>query len=163
MKISALRQGLLRKGLITEEDELTIPGKDILAFLETKGSNKFVKKKPASEDFLKWYNTYPATDTFTYKGKTFNGTRKLWADKHSCRLKFDAILMEGRFTADQMIAALELEIRQRKEASLKEGSNQLKYMINSLSYLNQNSHEAFIRLIEEQQDESDDFLGSTNI
>jgi len=38
---------------------------------------------------------------------------------------------------------------QKKEASIKENTNKLKYMQNSLTYLNQRSYEPFIELLEQ--------------
>lgn len=161
MKVSALHQGLIRKGLITNEDELTIHGKELLAFLETKGDKKFIKKKPASEDFLKWYNAYPGTDTFVHKGKKFTGSRKLRAPEHDCRLKFDVIMAEGKYTPDQLLRALALEVIQKKDISVKEGTNKLSFMQNSLTYLNQRSFAPFVELLMGDQDT--EVAGSTDI
>jgi len=46
-----------------------------------------------------------------------------------------------------MVEALKYDVMSKKEASIKEGTNKLKYMQNSLTYLNQRSFEGFIELI----------------
>jgi hypothetical protein len=70
-------------------------------------------------------------------------------DEENCRLKFNAILSEGEYTADDLIAALEFDVLQKKENSYKADDNKLRYMQNSLTYLNQRSFEPFIELVKE--------------
>ena len=150
MKVSALYQSLIRKGLITEtDDKLTVLGKDLLEFVEAKDSKKIIRRKPATTDFEEWWKTYPGTDSFEYKGKTFKGTRAIRKGKDECRLKFDKILLEGDYTATQLIEALKYEILQKKEASVTTNTNRLTFMQGSAVYLNQRSFEAYIELINE--------------
>lgn len=148
MKIGSLYQSLVRKGLITEtDDKLTVLGKDLLEFVGTKDSTKIIKRKPATTDFEEWYKSYPGTDTFEYKGKTFKGTRAIRKGKDECRLKFDKILLEGDYTAEQLIAALKYEVLQKKESSIATNSNRMTFMQNSVTYLNQRAFESYIELI----------------
>jgi hypothetical protein len=148
MKLSALYQSLIRKGLITETDEkLTVLGKDLLEFVGAKDSKKIIKRKPATTDFEEWWKTYPGTDSFEYKGKTFKGTRAIRKGKYECRLKFDKILLEGDYTAAQLIAALNYELLQKKESSIDTNSNRMTFMQNSVTYLNQRAFEPYIELI----------------
>lgn len=150
MKIAALLSGLIRKGLISEHDEkITLLGKELLSFIDSKEEKKIVKQKPATTEFNDWWLTYPGTDTFTHKGKTFSGSRTLRQNKDECRLKYDKILLEGEYTSSQLIEALKFDVLQKKEASLKDNTNKLTYMQNSLTYLNQRSYEPFIELINE--------------
>jgi hypothetical protein len=150
MKIASLYQSLIRKGLITDTDEkLTVLGKDLLEFVGAQGGKKIIKRKPATTDFEEWYKSYPGTDSFEYKGKTFKGTRAIRKGKDECRLKFDKILLEGDYTAEQLIAALKYEVTQKKESSIETNSNRLTFMQNSVTYLNQRAFEAYIELINE--------------
>ena len=150
MKIASVYQSLIRKGLITEnDDKLTTIGKDLLTFVDTKTSARIIKRKPATTDFEEWWKAYPGTDAFDYKGKSFKGTRALRLYKDDCRLKFDKILLEGDYTATQLIAALNYEIIQKKENSISTNSNRLTFMQGSAVYLNQRSYEPFIELINE--------------
>lgn len=149
LKVANLRQGLIRKGFITDEEELTINGTELLAFVESKGEKKYVKRKPATAEFDKWWKTFPGTDIFTHKNRKFSGNRSLRTGKEECRLKFEKILLEGEYTAAQLTEALEYDVLSKKEASILEGTNKLKYMQNSLTYLNQRSYEPFIELIQE--------------
>jgi uncharacterized coiled-coil protein SlyX len=150
MKIAGLYQGLVRKGLITDDDKLTLSGHELLTFLATRGkAKKIIKRKPATTEFEDWWKAYPGTDTFTHKGKSFTGNRTLRNGKDECRLKFDKILLEGEYTAAQLIEALNFDVLQKKEASVKQMANKLTYMQNSLTYLNQRSYEPIIELINE--------------
>ena len=148
MKIAALLSGLIRKGLISEHDEkITTVGKELLTFIDSKEEKKIVKQKPATTEFNDWWLSYPGTDTFTHKGKTFAGSRTLRQNRDECRLKYDKILLEGEYTSSQLVEALKFDVLQKKEASLKENTNKLTYMQNSFTYLNQRSYEPFIELI----------------
>ena len=148
MRIAAVYQALIRKGLITEnDDKLTTIGKDLLEFLNAKSGAKIIKRKPATTDFEEWWKIYPGTDSFEYKGKKFTGTRAIRKGKDECRLKFDKIILEGEYTAAQLIAALNFEILQKKESSLQTSSNRMTFMQNSVTYLNQRAYEPYIELI----------------
>lgn len=148
MRIAAVYQALIRKGLITDtDDKLTTLGRDLLEFLNLKTGAKIIKRRPATTDFEEWWKAYPGTDSFEYKGKKFTGTRALRLNKDDCRLKFDKILLEGEYTAQQLVAALNYEILQKKENSVATNSNRLTFMQGSSVYLNQRAFEAFIELI----------------
>lgn len=150
MRIAAVYQALIRKGLITEtDDKLTTLGRDLLDFLNIKGGAKTIKRRPPTTDFEEWWKTYPGTDEFTYKGKTFKGTRSLRLYKDDCRLRFDKIILEGEYTAAELIEALNFEILQKKEASIANNANRLTFMQGSAVYLKQRSFGGFVDLIRE--------------
>jgi 23S rRNA maturation mini-RNase III len=148
MKIGSVYQTLIRKALITKDDEkITTLGKDLLEFMNAKSTGKLIKRKPATTDFEEWWKNYPGTDSFEYKGKKFTGTRAIRKGKDECRLKFDKIILEGEYTAQQLIAALNYELLQKKESSVSTNSNRMTFMQNSVTYLNQRAFEAYIELI----------------
>lgn len=149
-KMKILYQTVRRKGLLSEANKITIVGKEVLSFLNEKIEQpKIPKKKKTDSDFDKWWTVYPGTDTFTYKSQSFTGTRGMRVKKDECKLKFNNILLEGEYTAQELIAALEYEVLQKKENSIKTKTNRLTFMQNSLTYLNQRSFEPFIELIRE--------------
>jgi hypothetical protein len=165
MRLSAIYQSLIRKGLVAkDEHQLTTVGKDLLEFVgEDKTNNKFVKRKPKATAFEEWWKLYPGTDTFTYKGKSFKGTRALRKDKQACKIKFNTILMEGDYTSNQLIKALDFEIMQKVTMSYTTGSNRITYQQNSLTYLNQRTYEAYVELIEQEGEQPAEPTGSTDI
>ena len=149
IKIEALYQTLVRKGLITEKG-LTLTGKELLKFVNIKEPTVRIQKKvDITSEFEEWWKAFPGTDNFTHKGKKFSGDRTLRKTKEDCQLKFDKILEEGEYTAKDLIDSLNLDVLQKKENSVKTGTNRLTYMQNSLTYLNQRSFEPFIDLLKE--------------
>ena len=148
-KLEALYQGIFRKGLITSDDKLTLTGKSVLNFLETTETTKFVRKKKTDDDFELWWKAYPGTDTFKCGNKSFTGTRSLRAKKDECKIKLHKILDEGEYTIKELIDALEFEVNQKVNNSIKTGVNKMSFMQNSLTYLNQRTFEPFIELIRE--------------
>jgi hypothetical protein len=150
-KIDVLCQAVRRKGLVTESFKLTLIGKSILGLLDEEGETelKLVKTKASTDDFEKWWKAYPGTDTFTYKSNAFTGSRSMRVKKDDCKSKLNAILAEGEYKIEELIAALEYEVLQKKENSVKTKSNRLTFMQNSLTYLNQRTFEPFIELIRE--------------
>jgi len=149
-KIELLYQGIRRKGLVSENDKITLTGNNVLKFLKEEApKDKIIKKKPDNDEFDRWWKAYPGTDTFKHSGKMFSGTRALRRSIDDCRIKFNSILSEGEYTADDLIAALEFDVLQKKENSVKNNDNKLRYMQNSLTYLNQRSFEPFIELVKE--------------
>ena len=165
MRLSAIYQSLIRKGLIAKDDDkVTIIGKDLLKFVgEDNTQTKFVKHRPNATAFDEWWKLYPGTDTFTYDGKRFRGTRALRKDKQACKIKFNAILSEGDYTAQELLAALKFELEQKISMSVKTGTNRLTYQQNSLTYLNQRTYEAYIELIQEEGDQPAEPTGPTDI
>ena len=148
-KMQMIYQSVRRKGLLSETNKVTTVGMDLLNLLDQEKGGKMPKKKKTDTDFDKWWNKYPGTDTFSYKGESFTGTRGMRVKKEDCKVKFNNILSEGEYTTQDLIAALEYEILQKKENSLKTKVNRLTFMQNSLTYLNQRSFEPFIELIRE--------------
>lgn len=94
--------------------------------------------------FEKWWKAYPATDIFEHKGKKFIGSRGFRTKKEECRTKFNKILDEGDYSEADLIRALEYEVMIKKETSVKEGENKMRYMQSTLPYLNQRTFENFV-------------------
>jgi len=157
-KIDVLCQTVRRKGLVSESFKLTLIGKSILGLLDEEGETelKLVKTKASVDDFEKWWKTYPGTDTFTHKSNSFTGSRSMRVKKDDCKSKLNAILAEGEYKIEELIAALEYEVLQKKENSVKTKSNRLTFMQNSLTYLNQRTFEPFIELIREGKQVTED-------
>jgi len=165
-KLEALYQGIYRKGLITVEDKLTLTGKAVLEFLTTtEETTTLVRKKKTDDEFDLWWKAYPGTDTFKINGKSFTGTRSLRNKKDECKIKLYKILEEGEYTVKELIEALEFEVNQKVNNSIKTGVNKMSFMQNSLTYLNQRTFEPFIELIREghKQEIDTPVSGSTDI
>lgn len=145
-KVKAIYKSLLRKGIITEEDKLTTLGLDILEFISKKGNTKFIKKKTIKSDFDDWWEIYPRTDAFMMGNIRFHGTRGLRVDKEECRLAYNKLINEGKFSKEDIINATLYDIKQRKSNSLKKRENQLTFLVNSARYLKKGFFEPFVPL-----------------
>ena len=170
-KLEVLLHSLYRKGLVTDDYSITLIGKGLLEFIET-GDNadgsepvSIVKPKLSTDGFDDWWKAYPGTDNFVYKNKRFTGSRSLRVKKEDCKVKLNKIIQEGKYTIAEMVAALEYEVMQKKENSLKTSTNKLSFMQNSLTYLNQRTFEPFIELIREgaKLEETNGVTGGTDI
>lgn len=149
-KLEIILQGILRKGLVTPQYKITLMGRNLINFLnEEAPQEKLAKVKTHADDFERWWKAYPGTDTFTHNGVKFDGTRAFRANKTECQLKFNSILNEGNYIADDLIGAIEFDVLQKKENSFKTKTNRLTFLQNTLTYLNQRTFEPFIELIKE--------------
>jgi len=146
-RVANIVAGLLRKGLITDENKVTLLGKEILKFTDTPTDVPLVIKKTMSSSFDSWWKIYPKTDGFTHKGRTFPLTRNLIAGKVKAKGYWNKIINKGEFTAEDVIKATEFDVLQRKEMSIKKGTNQLTFMQNSATYLYNDSFEAFVEIV----------------
>lgn len=149
VKIDIMRATLERKGLLTEEGKITTIGQELLLFMETKIAGKIVRKKVDDNIFDVWWKEFPGTDNFVYNNRKFTGCRSLRADRDDCRLKFEKIVLEGEYTAEELIEALKMDVISKKEASVKQNANKLTYMQNSKTYLGQRSYEPYLELIKQ--------------
>jgi hypothetical protein len=147
VKLEALRSSLIRKGLITESNYLTPTGNLLLITLKSGTSFSTIQKARKAytmTEFERFWKGYPNSDMFEYKGKKFAASRAFKVKKEECKKKFIEIVAEGEYTADEIIKAMECDVLIKKEASIREGENKLKYMQNTLTYLNQRTWEGFI-------------------
>lgn len=163
-KIDVIVQTAIRKGLLTDNGALTLTGKELLQFLNSEGEDVKIKKVITNDDFEEWWKTYPGTDSFVHKGVTFTGSRSLRARKDECKVKLKKILDEGEYTITELIEALKFEVLQKKENSIKQKSNKMSFMQNSLTYLNQRTFEPFIELVREGMHvKEENIVGGTDI
>src|SRR4051812_17566012 len=72
VKTSGIYSLLLRKGLVLNE-VLTPTGEELLEGLDLDTEIPVAPKK--EDKFEEWWKMYPATDAFTYQGRTFPGTQ----------------------------------------------------------------------------------------
>ena len=149
MKIAGLYQSLVRKGLISNVTlSITQTGRELLTYADSETKEPIKRPRQKSSDFDNWWNVFPLTDNFEYKGKKFTGSRGLRRSREDCRIKFNKILTEGDYNAQQITDATSLDIFLKKEASVKTGDNKLTFLQNSLTYLTQRSYEPFIEMIQ---------------
>ena len=162
-KIEVIYKSMKRRGLITEDEKLTLVGVEILDFISKKTNTKMMKPKPEMSDFDKWWEIFPANDRFTVKGKNFGPTRSFKAKKDGCKLLFDKMILEGEYTAKQIIDATSFDINLKMERSYKTNSNQLKFLQNSHTYLLNKIFSGFIGMETKETPRKTTNLGSIDI
>ncbi len=144
MKLDGMRQTLIRKALICDSNKLTPLGQELLDFMATKIATPIVKKKASTKEFDEWWESYPSTDHFEYKGRVFTGSRGMRVQKEKCKLKFNAIVNEGVYSAKQIIEATKTVVFLKKENSFKKKTNELTYLQNSFTFLDKDHYVPFI-------------------
>ena len=149
LRLDAMRQTLLRKALISEENKLTPIGQELLDFMTTKIAVPIVKKKASTQEFDEWWEAFPSTDHFEFQGRIFTGSRGMRVQKEKCKLKFNSIVNEGFYTARQIIDATKLVVTLKKNASIKKRSNELTYLQNSYTFLDKDHYVPFIEMNEQ--------------
>jgi hypothetical protein len=145
-KIKAIHTTMVRKGLLTKDNKITEAGINILTFVSKKTNKQFSKPKVEGDSFDEWWSIFPSNDKFEINGKTFGPTRALKTKKDGCRLLFNNFILEKKYTKEEIINATLYDINLKKERSYKKGSNQLKYIQNSHTYLLQETFQGYIDL-----------------
>lgn len=151
-KMKAWEQTLVRKGLITDQGFITEEGRRVYDIIHSQGEGevkeykkeKKEKKVRVETDFDRWWNTYPATDNFVYKGKIFKGSQSKKIKKELCIAKFKEIIGEGKYTADDIIRATENHLQIAKEESYRRNDNKLSFIANSERYLRERMWEGYV-------------------
>lgn len=95
-------------------------------------------------DFQIWWENFPKGNGFAYKGRKFKRTRALRCNETKCEKKFNDILKKKKLTVEEMVGALQKELKSRMDESIRTGFNQFTYMSNSYAYLNGGNFEAWM-------------------
>ncbi len=155
VKINTLYNSLIRKGLINEDNCLTLLGEEILSFIDSKGENIKLNNKVVNvNDFDLWWEIFPANNKFDI----FKATRTFKVKKDDCKTLFNKYVNEKKWTAKEIIDATKYDIEIRKENSIKKRENQLTFLQNSHTYLYQESFQGFIGL-ELEENKKDNYEG----
>lgn len=148
-RLISWRQSLIRKGYLTESEEVTVDG---LSLLDLVGSGLpfkgYIEERHSkiANDFDRWWTLYPSTDQFKAAGRLFEGRRSLRLQKEACRTLFEKIVNEGEFSAEDIIRATKYELDIKKQLSIKENVNNMMFMKNTHAYLNQKAFEGFVEI-----------------
>jgi hypothetical protein len=140
---------LERKGLLTNDDNISITGNELLNFIDLPGEDVKLVRKKVDDEFTLFWQAFPASDIFEYKGVKFTGSRALRINKEDCKVKLKSILNTGEFTIDEIVEAVKYDVQCKMESSIKTKTNKLSYLQNSLTYLRQYSFLPFLELIKE--------------
>lgn len=147
VKIHAIYNALIRKGLITRSDDVTLIGEELLNFINSNEKDvTLIKKVNKVGDFDLWWSVFPANNKFSYKGQDFTATRAFKTKKEECKTLFNAIVNSKEYTAKEIIEATKYDVFLKKEDSVKNRENRLKFLQNTHTYLNQKTFQGFVGL-----------------
>lgn len=164
-KIEVLYKTVIRKGLLSEANIITIKGKELLDFIENEQAVHLPKKevKIKRDLFAEWWKIFPSNNKFSHKGKSFAPTRALKVKQEDCKKQFNKLINDKEFTGEEIIEATKIDILLKKEESVKRGENKLTYLQNSYTYLRQKTFQGFIDLIDNLEEEKAVFDNGTDI
>lgn len=140
-RLIGLYKMLIRKQLINADNSLTEQGKELLSYLDN-------KPKP-SPHFDTWWSTYPATNVFKHKGRTFTGTQNKRRKKDECRALFNKLVAEG-FDPIEIIEATRYQFEMARELSFKGGKNEISFIANSERYLRNKDFAPYIEIYKDK-------------
>lgn len=142
-KLAAWRQTLIRKQFLTGAGTISTKGAALLAQLgaAVPGLSTY---RPVVDLFDIWWSSYPPTAAFTHKGTTFTSTQVKRIMKTKCREHWDTILLEGEYTADQIVQGTRNHIAMAMDESVKEKRNNVHYIFNSERYIRERCFAAYI-------------------
>lgn len=114
-------------------------------------SKKKKEEKVVDNNFMYWWDSYPSA-TFNYRGMDFRSSRGLKTNKAVCEMLYNKVIAQG-ITPEQMLNALNYQVKLMKEESWESGKNKLEYMPNTETYIRQSRYEEFLTAGEEHSDE----------
>jgi len=147
------KQTLTRKQFLTREGTVSTKGAALLAQLgaAVPGISTY---RPTADLFKVWWNSYPPTATFTHKGVTFTSTQVKRIKEKLCREHWNEILLEGEYTAEQIIQGTVNHIAMAMEESVKEKKNRVHFIFNSERYIRERCFAPYIESQESKESNS---------
>jgi len=118
-------------------------------FLKTIGEKKERSKPdPFVDDkgFSLFWDAYPSSANFKYKGMTFNSPRVLRSNKQVCQnLYMKAFHENPELTPEMLLKAIQKQVLLAKKESVEKGVNQLAFLPGIEVYIRQARYEAFVQ------------------
>lgn len=138
-------QKLQRRNYLSKNQELTELSIRLLEELTNiKQSSTSLDKISPEEGFNNWWEIYPGTDMFEYKGITFPGSQAKKRFKMESKKEYIEIVKGGSYTISDINDATLLNIIQAKELSITKNESQIHYIPHSLRYLQLRCFEPFV-------------------
>lgn len=116
-------------------------------FLESIKEKKEKRKPLPTEDdkgFREFWNEYPPSGNFTYRGMSFISSRVLRSNYQVCEMLYMKALTENNVTPEQMLKAIKKQVSIAKKESYETGQNKIAYMPGLEVYIRQAKYLAFI-------------------
>lgn len=133
------RRGYLRAGIITEE------GKELYnSILEAESTIKVRRVERKEEDWKVFLSHYPPNNSFTWRGRTFEGERGIRKNTKDGEAMFTKILNNKEYTCEEMCRAVMAEAISKMENSYKTGENKMRYFQGTETWLRQKQYENWV-------------------
>lgn len=107
-----------------------------------KGMKKKVKEVVENR-FSEFWDIFPGSANFTYRGMSFKSSRALKANKQVCQMLYNSAVIQGVATEDQIINATKFMVEEAKKESFETGINKLQYLSSCEVFLRQGKYLAF--------------------
>lgn len=144
---------LQRKGYLDIKLNVTDAGNKL--YLSLNDDIQVIKREKVKDSkFEEWWECFPNSDFFEYKGKTFKGTQKKNIKKEDCLLLFNKLVHSG-LDADKIINATKFCIETAKSLSLRKGTNQLSFIPNAERFLREKYFEPFLNKVVKEEKPKD--------
>lgn len=143
-------QTLIRKQFLTGAGTISTKGAALLSELgaAVPGLSTY---RPVADLFNVWWNSYPPTATFTHKGASFTSSQVKRIKKTLCRSHWDAILLEGEYTAEQIVQGTVNHIAMAIDESVKNKENRVQFIFNSERYIRERCFAPYIEKAESRE------------
>lgn len=112
----------------------------------------------SENSFETWWECYPGSANFTYRGMRFSSSRALRSDKQVCKMLYDSAVASKVATEDQIIAATKYMVEEAKKESFETGVNKLQFLPGSSVFLRQQRYLSFIEVANDSSNESNEEL-----
>jgi len=131
-------------------------------FLKSTGEKKERIKPVSNPDskFKQFWDAYPPTASFSYRGMVFKAARVLRSNFQVCEQLYNKTLATGNVTHDQIMKALQIQVTRMKEESYETGKNSLQYFSAIEVYIRQSKYEAFIGEEDNDKQQEEDDLNN---
>lgn len=115
-------------------------------------------KEVVENRFEEFWDAYPASANFIYRGMSFKSSRALKANKQVCQMLYNSAIIQGIATEDQIINATKFMVEEAKKESFEIGTNKLAFLPGIEVYLRQQKYLAFADVADvKDEDPSDSY------
>lgn len=143
--LEEVHEECLKKLLVDDSGKVTLVGDLLLSSLplKLKIENRAAAKKEndpsEEEEFEKFWSIYPSSD----KWGAYPRTRAIKTNKAGTFSKWRQVIKRG-ISTEQLLVALEKQIQEMKTASMLHARNELRFLQNPATWLNQGTYEAYL-------------------
>ncbi len=138
---------LLKDRFLIDEKGINVNGQKFyqeISNIKEEDVPKKSKKEPVIESrFEEWWNEYPGSANFSYRGMSFTSSRALRGNKQVCKMLYDAAVASKVTTEAQILNSTKFMVEEAKKESFDSGVNKLQYLPGAEVFLRQQRYLSF--------------------